>query len=88
MIATSFSGGSMWSVRYKGGNFYAQLTGENDSEVEIDDLKQVAEEAEKKAILRVLGKTGFNKSKTAKILKVDRKTLYNKITAYGIELPN
>lgn len=72
----------------KSPEFYAQLSGENDDDFEINDLKQVAEEAEKRAILRVLGKTGFNKSKTAKILKVDRKTLYNKITAYGIELPN
>lgn len=51
------------------------------------DLKSVTEMAEKKAILKVLKLTGFNKSKSAKILKVDRKTLYNKIRAFGIELP-
>ena len=72
----------------KSPDFYAHFSGTSDEEPEINDLKRVAEEAEKRAILRVLGKTGFNKSKTAKILNVDRKTLYNKITAYGIELPN
>lgn len=49
-------------------------------------LKEVAEAAEKKAILEVLRKTNNNKSKTAAILKVDRKTLYNKISAYNIDL--
>ena len=51
------------------------------------DLKSVTEIAEKKAILKVLKLTGFNKSKSAKILQVDRKTLYNKIKSFDIELP-
>jgi len=54
---------------------------------EIMDLKLVAENAEKKAILNALVKTGYNKSKTAKMLNVDRKTLYNKIASYDIKLP-
>ena len=49
-------------------------------------LKEVAEAAEKKAIMEVLRKTNNNKTKTATILKVDRKTLYNKISAYNIDL--
>jgi two-component system response regulator HydG len=53
---------------------------------EITDLKSVAEKAERNAILHTLRKTGFNKSKTAEILKIDRKTLYNKMKAYQIEL--
>jgi two-component system response regulator HydG len=52
------------------------------------DLKSVVEDAEKRAILKTLKSTGFNKSKTAEVLKVDRKTLYNKIKAYKIELPS
>ncbi|WP_422359957.1 sigma-54-dependent transcriptional regulator [Reichenbachiella sp.] len=48
-------------------------------------LKAVAEQAEKQAILLVLEKTNRNKSKTAELLGVDRKTLYNKMRAYGIE---
>jgi len=48
------------------------------------DLKSVAEAAEKRAIIEVLKRTKNNKSKTADLLKVDRKTLYNKLKAYGI----
>ncbi|MEO9965427.1 MAG: sigma-54 dependent transcriptional regulator [Reichenbachiella sp.] len=48
-------------------------------------LREVAEEAEKRAILEVLERTNNNKSKTAQILDVDRKTLYNKLKAYNIE---
>jgi two-component system response regulator HydG len=70
----------------KSPDFYQELASEKEDE-NYTDLKQIAEAAERKAILSVLGKTGFNKSKTAKILKVDRKTLYNKIAAYNIELP-
>ncbi len=50
------------------------------------DLKNVAERAERMAIIQVLEKTGNNKSKTAEILKIDRKTLYNKLKAYNIKL--
>lgn len=49
------------------------------------DLKSAAESAEKKAILQALAKTGNNKSKAAVILNVDRKTLYNKMIALGID---
>jgi two-component system response regulator HydG len=50
------------------------------------DLKSVVEAAEKKAIMEVLRHTGNNKSKTADLLKVDRKTLYNKLKAYNINI--
>ncbi|NVK62982.1 MAG: sigma-54-dependent Fis family transcriptional regulator [Flavobacteriales bacterium] len=53
---------------------------------EILELRKVTERAEKKAILQALKKTGMNKSKTAELLKVDRKTLYNKINSFGIDL--
>lgn len=59
-----------------------QAESEND---EIIDLKTVAEKAERKAIIKVLEQTGYNKTKTAKILKIDRKTLYNKLESYNIE---
>ncbi len=49
-------------------------------------LKMVVEAAEKDAIIQTLQKHQFNKSKVAKALDVDRKTLYNKINAYKIEL--
>lgn len=49
-------------------------------------LKAVTGNAERQAILDVLEKTGFNKSKAAEVLKIDRKTLYNKLKAYDIKL--
>jgi two-component system response regulator HydG len=49
-------------------------------------LKAVVEEAEKKAILEVLKHTNNNKSKTADLLDVDRKTLYNKLKTYQIDI--
>ena len=42
--------------------------------------------AERQAILNALERTGFNKSHAAELLKIDRKTLYNKVKALGIEL--
>lgn len=59
---------------------------EGEERTEELDLKTVAEEAEKKAIIASLKKYQFNKTKVAKALNVDRKTLYNKINAYGIEV--
>lgn len=45
-------------------------------------LKDAATEAERERILKVLSQTGNNKSKAAKILNIDRKTLYNKLKSY------
>jgi len=45
------------------------------------DLKNAAQEAEVDAIINVLKEVNFNKTKAAMILKIDRKTLYNKIKA-------
>ncbi|WP_421945464.1 sigma-54-dependent transcriptional regulator [Pedobacter sp.] len=49
------------------------------------DLKNAALEAEYDTILRVLKEVNFNKTKAAKILNIDRKTLYNKIKAIKID---
>ena len=52
-------------------------------------LKQIAEKAveaaEKQAIRNVLKATGGNKSKAAKILKTDYKTLHIKVKKYGLK---
>ncbi|MEM8965883.1 MAG: sigma-54 dependent transcriptional regulator [Bacteroidota bacterium] len=53
---------------------------------EADNLKSVSKLAERDAIISVLEKTGYNKTKAASVLKIDRKTLYNKMKSYNIDL--
>lgn len=43
-------------------------------------------EFEKEQIIKALKKTNFNKSKAAKLLQVTRKTLYNRINHYNLDL--
>lgn len=49
------------------------------------DLKAVNESNEKALITETLIKVRHNKSKAAKLLNIDRKTLYSKMERYGIE---
>jgi len=51
---------------------------------EKSDLKSVALGAEYDLIIRVLKEVNYNKSKAAKNLNIDRKTLYNKMKAYNM----
>jgi two-component system, NtrC family, response regulator HydG len=48
------------------------------------NLKAAAHEAEYEMILKVLKQVNFNKSKAAKLLNIDRKTLYNKMRAFDL----
>ncbi len=48
------------------------------------NLKEAALEAEYETIMNVLKKVQFNKSKAARILNIDRKTLYNKMKHYNM----
>lgn len=50
------------------------------------NLKSVSKIAERDAIISVLEKTGYNKTKAADVLNIDRKTLYNKMKSYNIDL--
>ena len=52
----------------------------------LEGLKGVSHTAEKQAILKALERNGFNKSRTADMLNIDRKTLYNKLKSFGIEV--
>jgi two-component system response regulator HydG len=49
------------------------------------DLKAINESNEKAMIIETLVKVKYNKSKAAKLLNIDRKTLYSKMERYGIE---
>lgn len=51
----------------------------------VTDLKQLKELTEKELIEKTLRDAGFNKSKAARLLNIDRKTLYYKMAMYGIE---
>ena len=50
------------------------------------DLKNMAANTEKEVITSALIETRYNKSKAAKILNIDRKTLYKKIREFNIDL--
>jgi two-component system, NtrC family, response regulator HydG len=49
------------------------------------DLKEVNESNERALITDALAKVRYNKSKAAKLLNIDRKTLYAKMERYGID---
>jgi len=63
-----------------------KITVKSDSKEELPlkdlDLKDAAAKAEYDTIMNVLKEVNFNKTKAAEILKIDRKTLYNKIKIY------
>jgi two-component system response regulator HydG len=50
-----------------------------------NNLKSAALEAEYGTILKVLQEVNFNKTKAAKLLNIDRKTLYNKMKAANLD---
>jgi two-component system response regulator HydG len=51
-----------------------------------ENLKDLKEMAERELILSTLQKVRYNKSKAASLLNIDRKTLYNKMKQYGLQL--
>lgn len=53
---------------------------------DIEDEGLFKNKSERQMILDALESTDGNKSKAARILKIDRKTLYNKLKAYNIKL--
>jgi len=61
------------------------LEGTNDSYAFADDAAGSLEDVEKKYIIKVLGENKWNISKSAEILGVERVTLYNKISKYGLK---
>lgn len=53
----------------------------------ISSSSESLEDLEKKYIYQILNKYSWNISRSAKVLKVDRVTLYNKIKKYGFKAP-
>lgn len=51
----------------------------------VYDLKALQETQEREMIVKTLQEVRYNKSKAARILNIDRKTLYLKMEKYGIE---
>ncbi len=58
--------------------------GKDKSDVLSQKLKTIMNDFEKRHIVQVLSKHGHHKGKTAKILGIDRKTLFRKIRQYNI----
>jgi len=54
--------------------------------MEGSNLKLIQAANEKELIVSTLRKVNYNKSKAARLLNIDRKTLYNKIKQYRIEM--
>jgi two-component system, NtrC family, response regulator HydG len=53
--------------------------------VSVYDLKALSEVQERELISKTLHEVKYNKSKAARLLNIDRKTLYLKIEKYGME---
>ncbi|SMO58227.1 two-component system, NtrC family, response regulator HydG [Saccharicrinis carchari] len=49
-------------------------------------LKNASYEIEKQLIIKTIQEAGYNKSKAAEMLNINRKTLYNKIKLYDIDM--
>lgn len=74
-------GGDFDMVLIEDSRCLKRLVSESDPAGDI--LRTSLAEVEKRHILRVLSSTQGNKTRAAKILGIDTKTLYNKLKAYG-----
>jgi two-component system, NtrC family, response regulator HydG len=65
---------------------FSAVMNQNAATENENDLKSQTGKTEKEIILATLQKAKFNKSNAAKLLNIDRRTLYNKLKQYGISL--
>jgi len=70
-------------LRIKGYQFFETEKRPADSGLD-ENLKQYSIKLERDLIINALDKTGYNRTETAKLLKISRKTLYNKMKQYGL----
>ena len=70
-----------WRRQLEGSDALRRFLGEADPDGDL--LRTPLAEIEKRHILRVLSSTGGNKTRAARILGIDTKTLYNKLKSYG-----
>jgi transcriptional regulator of acetoin/glycerol metabolism len=65
-------------------------TGDSDFQLENLSLKEIVHksraDAEKRALVEALRRTGGNKAKASRLLKIDYTTMHSKIKQYGIEV--
>jgi two-component system NtrC family response regulator len=59
--------------------------GNVEGEASVLNLRHVREEAERSAVLRVLGRVNGNLSKAAEVLGVSRPTLYDLMHRFGLK---
>jgi two-component system, NtrC family, response regulator HydG len=62
--------------------FETKTNGSGKINLSESSLKEASIDAEYEMILQALKESNYNKSKAAQLLKIDRKTLYNKMTLY------
>jgi two-component system, NtrC family, response regulator HydG len=79
----SFSENSISGIPSLHNNHTNGLSNHN-SIPQAPNLKNIALEAEYETIINVLKQVNFNKTKAAKILNIDRKTLYNKMKVFNL----
>lgn len=72
-------GGDYDLVLVESSNNLRKLIGENSLD---ENLKLTLAETEKRHILRVLAANNGNKTRSARVLGIDTKTLYNKLKSY------
>lgn len=72
------------TVKYAFPDIQPRITGIGSAPVSVPNLKSISLEAEYEMIMSVLKQVNFNRTKAAKILNIDRKTLYNKMKALNI----
>jgi two-component system, NtrC family, response regulator HydG len=73
------------TVKYAFPDIHPRMTGIGNTPVAtVPNLKSISLEAEYEMIMSVLKQVNFNRTKAAKILNIDRKTLYNKMKALNI----